>query len=161
ELEVALGPEALAALAVRPALVVREPVPPGAVEVLEGALVEGGQRPADGLGLLEAEDAARALAPGGDAADLVEKEDGVVAHVLEDEAVALLGLAQLAHGGAALAADAGLLHLAVDGGAQAGEVVLREEVVGAGLHRLDGDLLADAARDDDERQVLAARLEQL
>jgi hypothetical protein len=43
--------------------------------------------------------------------------------------------------------------LALDGRAEPAEGVLEHVVLGAGAHGADGDVLADVARDDDERQV--------
>ena len=47
----------------------------------------------------------------------------------------------------------GLPELPLDGAVEPGQVVLHEVVVGTGLHRRDGGVLADLAAHDDERQV--------
>src|SRR5262249_30799505 len=46
-----------------------------------------------------------------------------------------------------------LAYFALDRGAEANEAALREEIVRACLHHLDGDLLAHRSRHDDERDV--------
>ena len=55
---------------------------------------------------------------------------------------------------AALHAPVGrFAQLALHRGTEAPQVVLQDVVVGAGAHRLDGRVLADGARDDDEGDV--------
>jgi len=54
---------------------------------------------------------------------------------------------------AVLRAYRGLLELALERRDQAREVLLHHVVAGAGLHRLDGDLFAYRAGDEDERDV--------
>jgi hypothetical protein len=58
-----------------------------------------------------------------------------------------------------LAPQLGVAELPVDGRGEAGEVVLEHVVVSAGAHRLDGGLLADRARHDDEGVVDLAGLD--
>ena len=94
-------------------------------------------------------------------ADLVVQLAGDVAalllldlqHAVGQRLQAQAGLVQLALALAPRAADGRLLHLALDGGAEAGVVALDQVVVGAGLHGGDGDVLADVAGDDDEGHV--------
>ena len=66
----------------------------------------------------------------------------VVGHVVNGRLGLAVGPAQL-----------GIAQLSLDGGHQAVESVLHDVVVGTGAHRLDGDLLTDAAGDDDHGQV--------
>jgi hypothetical protein len=79
----------------------------------------------------------------------------------QDRAQALLALLHLGQRLAPLAPDVGLAQLALHGRHQPGQVVLEDVVVGAGLHRGHRQLLADAPRHDDERQVDAQLLHEV
>ena len=61
----------------------------------------------------------------------------------------------------ALAPSGCLAQLPLHGGNQASRPVFHDVIVGAGLHGRHGLFLADRAGNNEERQVLAARLEQL
>ena len=61
---------------------------------------------------------------------------------------------------AALAPHLGVTQLPLDGRDQPSEIPLGEEILRARLHRLDGDVLADRARDEDEGRVEIARPQQ-
>src|SRR5439155_7081017 len=63
-------------------------------------------------------------------------------------------------GPAALAAHLGVAQLPLDGGDQTPEISLGEKVLRTGLHRLDRDVLADRARDEDEGRIEIARSQQ-
>src|SRR5690606_14302741 len=84
--------------------------------------------PAQHLALRVPREALGARVPALDAPLAVEHHDGVVAHVLDDQPVARLRAAELGEGLAALSSHAGLADLALDGGSEAREVRLREEV---------------------------------
>ena len=72
------------------------------------------------------------------------------------EAVVVGEMADTLFGLRPLAPDLGIAQLAVDGRNQPVEIVLDDVIVGAVLHRLDGDLLADRARHENERHFEAA-----
>ena len=61
---------------------------------------------------------------------------------------------------AALAAHLGVTQLPLDGRDQPPEIALGEEILRARLHRLDRDVLADRARDEDEGRIGIARAQQ-
>ncbi len=87
--------------------------------------------------------------------EVVGDAAGELAHRLDPLAAAELML-DAAPFGAAL----GLAQLPLDCRQQARQPVLGHEIVRAGAHRGDRDLLLDCARDDQERQVEAAPLHQ-
>ena len=72
------------------------------------------------------------------------------------EAVVVGEVANALFGLRALAPDLRVAQLAVDRGNQTVEVALDDVVVGAVLHRLDGNLFADGSRHEDERHFEAA-----
>ena len=61
---------------------------------------------------------------------------------------------------AALAAHLGVTQLPLDGRDQPPEIALGEEILRACLHRLDRDVLADRARDEDEGRIGITRPQQ-
>lgn len=90
----------------------------------------------------------------------VHEDDGVGAGFPE-EPIAEFALAEGFAGLGPLGAVGGLADLALDHGAESAEVALHQIIVRAGLHRLHRRRLADAAGDDDERNVEAALLHYL
>ena len=72
------------------------------------------------------------------------------------QAVVVGEVADALFGLRALAPHVGIAQFAVDRGDQAAQVVLDDVVVGAVLHRIDGDLFADRARHENERHFEAA-----
>ena len=72
------------------------------------------------------------------------------------QAVVVREMADALFGFRSLAPHFGVAQLAVDGGNQPVEVVLDDVVVGAVLHRVDGDLFADRAGHENERHFEAA-----
>ena len=131
-------------------------VPPRlGVEALRLQVAQG--QAGDGGGLASKDGADGGVGEADDAIE-VHEQDGV-GGVFPDGAIAELGLAQGLLGVASGGADAGLAELAGDGGREAAEGTLGEEVMGAGVHRADGDALGDVAGDDDEGDVLAGPLE--
>ena len=81
--------------------------------------------------------------------------------LVEGGGEALLGEAESGFGAEALVALAGVGELAFDGREQALEVALKDVVVGAGAHGIDGGDFVDGAGDDDEGKIDAAVLDDL
>jgi hypothetical protein len=79
-------------------------------------------------------------------------EDDVL-RVIGEQPEPFLAVPQGRLRGAALAAAGGFAQLAFDGRYQTGQPVLEHEVVGTGAHQRGGGLLADLARDQDERDI--------
>src|SRR5262245_59352857 len=93
--------------------------------------------------------------PGG-----VNEDDSIWA-VLPEQAIAQFTLNDGLFGVTLTGTVGRLAQLAFNCRCQAVQVALHQVVVGAGLHAGHSDILADTARDDDERKVEAAFLENL
>ena len=84
-----------------------------------------------------------------------------VVGVLEQFAIPLFAGAEGLFRPAPFAPDVGFTQLPLDDGKEAGEVVFVEIVVGSRAHQLDGQVLTDVTRDDDEWNVETGGLEHL
>jgi len=83
---------------------------------------------------------------------LVGDEDAV-RRLLDEFSVFHLAFAQSRFRGPARPPHLGLAQLALERGQEPREIVLHDIVVGARFHHVDGDVLADRARDENERDV--------
>ena len=90
----------------------------------------------------------------------MRSQDRLLQPILEQRAIGQVGqrivigeIGDALVGQVALAAHRGLAQLALDRRRQPRQVALHDVVVRAGLHRGDGGVFADRARDEDERQI--------
>src|SRR5439155_6015781 len=88
-------------------------------------------------------------------------ENDRVRRIFPKQTVTLLALAQSLFGPATGGAHFSFAQLAFHRRSQARQVALHQIIIGAGLHRGPRHVLANAARDDEERQIQPALLDDL
>ncbi len=119
--------------------------------------VDGSEEVIDGMKEVAAREAEKrtGLFGGAEAVGLQVPFPGAHVRGFEGEAESFFAVTELFLGAAFFVAEALFIEGAGDGGGEARHTVFEEIIDGAALDAIDGDLFADAAGDDDERDIEA------
>src|SRR5438067_2380374 len=91
----------------------------------------------------------------------IDHENGIILDAIDEETKAFFTLPECLLGPTPFLAHRCLAQLRLDGRHQSRQVVLHHVVVGTGLHRGHGVVLANSPRNNDEGVIQAATLQQL